>query len=309
MAIKQDKILIQATLGRSQQSEVSLTISIGKSFIDTHYQATLKELSAEVKIKGFRQGSAPLNLVEDQLGKDFVLRKASQSIVSLAYLEAVKQTNIRPIAEPKLIKAVTPDNADWQLEFKIPVLPPIKLPKDYLYQLAKKVKNNKRIITPDEAKLESGDKTEAKRQEINQKINQVFTALLELAKVEISPTLIANEVNRQLANLYDQLKKLGMSVEDYAKTKGLTVEQIRTNLENQLRQELSIDFILGEIAKQEKITVDKADVDKVLASAKHEHGHERNQQERLYVTSLLQKQKTINWLIKAVDNEKVIATA
>ncbi|NOY14943.1 MAG: hypothetical protein GXP43_01885 [bacterium] len=297
---------ITAQIKNQQNSEVELDITIPQQLIDQVYQDTLAKLAKQTEIKGFRKGSAPTKLVEEKLGKDFILRKASESILTIAYLQAIQQTKITPITDPKLTKAVTPPQGSWQLTFIIPVLPEIDLPKDYLYQIAKKVKNQTKIITPDDAKKDNTKKDP--QLEANKKLSDIFSTLLEISKVKISATLIESETNRRMASIFDQLQKMNMTVQDYTKSKGITPEQLRDQISRQITEELSLDFLLAEISKRENITVPDQEVEKILSTHAHDKDHPPSQQEKTYVKSLLQKQKVVTFLLEQVDKQNVIVT-
>ena len=296
---------ISTQIKSQKQGEVELEITIPQSLIDQVYQDTLKHLAKEAEVKGFRKGSAPLKLVEEKLGKDYILRKASESILTIAYFQAIQQTQITPITDPKLTKAVTPPQGNWQLTFIVPVIPKTSLPNDYLYQIAKKIKNQTKILTPDDIKKEKQPKDP--QQQASQKLSDIFSALLEIGQVEISPTLIETEVNRRLASIFDQLQKINMTIDDYAKSKGITTQQLRDQIAQQIKEELTLDFLLAEIAKREKLEVSDQEIQKILDS--HQHKDKKHSpQEKLYVKSLLQKQKVISFLLDQVDKQNVVIT-
>jgi len=296
------KIQVQAKASPAQaKGEVNLEISVPKKLVDDIYQETLQHLAKQAEIKGFRKGQAPLKLVEEKLGTTYIWRQASQSIITIAYLQAVQATQIKPIADPKLVKAVTEPNSDWQLSFRVPVVPEVKLPDDYLYQIAKQVKNKTEIITPDQAAKQTKDQKQA---DVNKKLADIFQALLKVGQVELAPSLVEAEVNRRLASIFDQLQKVGMTIDDYAKSKGLTPQQLRDQTAHQIEEELKLEFLLAKIAKREKIKVDEAQVDKVLAQSGK--GQSTGPQDKIYVRSILEKQQVINFLLKAVDKQEVV---
>ncbi len=302
---KLEILKVQSEVKKESPSQVELTIKIPQIEIERVYQDTLTSLAKEVEIKGFRKGAAPLKLVEEKLGRTFVLRKASESLIVVSYLQAVKKHQLVPIADPQLTKAVTPEKEEWQLTFKVPLLPKVELPEDYLYQLAKRVKNKAKIITPNEAK-EPQKNEETKRRE---RLNKTLTALIEIGKVNLPQTIIETEVNKRLANLVDQVQKLQMTLDDYLKSKGITGDQLRQSLRKQVGEEYKLDFLLAEVAKKEKIEVSEKEVESILAKQPQRPlDKHRRQEEENYVRNLLLRSKILSFLLDRVEKEKVVIT-
>ena len=302
---KTEVLKIQSEVKEDSPSQVELTIKIPPAEIERVYQDTLASLAKEVGIKGFRKGAAPLKLVEEKLGRTFILRKASESLIVIAYLQAIKKHKLTPIADPKLTKAVTPEKGEWQLTFKVPLLPQVELPDDYLYQLAKRVKNETKIITPDEAK-ETQKSEEAKKQE---RLNKILTTLIEIGKVDLPEVIIETEVNKRLAGLVDQVQKLQMSLDDYLKSKGITGDQLRQSLRKQVEEEYKLDFLLAEVAKKEKIEVSEKEIESILAKEPQRPlDKNRRQEEENYVRNLLLRSKILSFLLDKVEKEKVVIT-
>ena len=300
------KLAIKSEYKKTASSQVELNLTIPTSVIDQTYQDTLAFLAKDVEIKGFRKGSAPLKLVEEKLGRNYVLKRASESIILLAYVQAIQTQKLSPIADPKLIKALTPEKGEWSLTFNVPLMPQVELPKDYIYQIAKKVKAEPEIITPDKAT----DKGKSDEQKKVDKLNKILIALLEIGKLELPPMLIETEVNKRLSSLVDQVQKLQMTMDDYLKSKGLTSEKVRQSIQKQVEEELKLDFILGQVGQREKIQVSQAELDAIMSKQNKQPVDKRQrEQERLYFQSLLLRNKVVAFLLDKVDKQEVIVRA
>lgn len=78
--------------------KVSLPWENWKSFIDK----AAEEVSQDVKIKGFRPGKAPKNIVEQKVGKGAILEAAARRAINKTYPEAVKTEKIDGIGSPEI---------------------------------------------------------------------------------------------------------------------------------------------------------------------------------------------------------------
>ncbi|MFC1645459.1 trigger factor, partial [Patescibacteria group bacterium] len=110
-----------------EKSEIELVVSIDwkdwSSFIDQ----SLEEIGKEVKIEGFRPGKAPKDMIEQKVGKDFILNDAAQKAIHKTYPEILAKEKIDAIGQPKVeILKIAEGNP---LEYKVEttVMPEITL--------------------------------------------------------------------------------------------------------------------------------------------------------------------------------------
>lgn len=92
--------MITKNITKQPKSLVEVSITVPWQDIEPKWNETLQKLAADVEISGFRKGSAPLPMVETQLGnklQDEVLKNSMPQFL----LEALKETDIIPIDYPK----------------------------------------------------------------------------------------------------------------------------------------------------------------------------------------------------------------
>ena len=89
--------------------------------------AVFKEIYSVAKVKGFRPGKAPANVVE-AMYKGEILSETMQKILSSTVEEAIKEANVNPISRPEI---TPPDDIDLTKDFEytvmLEVLPEIEL--------------------------------------------------------------------------------------------------------------------------------------------------------------------------------------
>jgi trigger factor len=118
---------MKITVDKPKNSEVKMTVELTELEMETYYQKALQKLSTQVNIKGFRPGKVPLNIVEQQLEKDYILAQAIDLAIPPTYVEAVKEQKIEPIARPQVtVTAQSP----LTYEALIPLYPEVSL-NDY----------------------------------------------------------------------------------------------------------------------------------------------------------------------------------
>ncbi len=85
----------------------------------------------------------------------------------------------------------------------------------------------------------------------------ILEALLAETTLVLPPALIDNEINRMFAQFEGDVQGIGLSVEDYLKHIKKTPEDLIKEWRPDAEKRAKVNVILGEIAKQEKITADK----------------------------------------------------
>jgi len=122
-------------------SKVQLTIIADSVELNEYKQHVLKELAKEVQVQGFRDGKAPLNVVEKHVDQQRLQAEVVEHAINHLYPDAVGQENLRPIDNPQvnMKKFVPYTNLEFTAE--VEVLGPVKL-ADY-----KKIKKSLAKVT------------------------------------------------------------------------------------------------------------------------------------------------------------------
>ena len=227
----------------------TLNLEIKLSDIKKEYQEHLKHFQANFETKGFRKGKAPLDVVEQNISPGKLFEEVASHLISHVYGEKIKEYELKPIVQPQ-IKFTNKDvdfDHDWQVEITSCELPDIKLNDKYLSEI-KNINSDKEIT--DE----------------NKKIEKIIDALVKNGQVELPEILIESDTQNQLTQLIDQSRQAGISVSDYLKNKGLTLEQYKENLKKQLTKEWTLNLAITQIAKEQKIEVSEKEVTDISTS-------------------------------------------
>lgn len=130
---------METSIKKISNSKLEILIEVPSKDFDDYYKKALIELGKDIKIKGFRPGNTPTNIVEEKIGTDAILNHAAQNVIQDKYVEVVQKENLQVIERPKVeILKLAHGNP---LKFKVEVItmPEIKLP-DYK-KIAESVKS------------------------------------------------------------------------------------------------------------------------------------------------------------------------
>jgi len=303
-------------------SQVTVTLPWDK--INAAYAKLLTRAALNIKTDGFRKGKVPAKLAESMIDQNKLYDQAVQEVFPEFYLEEIKKLDKNPISQPDVEPIETEPNKDWKFTVWFAERPEINL-KEYQKVIDTAHKSAEEEIAektaelakpaPKAEKAEKGEKaapdkdakpakeepkelTQAQKEDI--KLKHIFRDLAESVKPQIPELLVRQEVNHELEHLVEQLQQLNIKVEDYLQSRQVTAEQLQQEYAGMAVSSLQIEFIIAEIAKDQKMTVEEAEIDKTLdqvGDGKMSEADRKNPDTRSYVFSSLLKQKVINKLL------------
>jgi trigger factor len=283
------KIQIKSALVRADDGTLTLQISIPKQRVAEAYQAAFAKLAAEIEIPGFRKGKAPENLVKDRVDKKKVYEKVVEEIIPEAYFEAVKEQGINPILNPKVKLISAKENEDWQIETQTCETPKIAL-GNYREEIRK-------INTEGKIWLPGQEKEKDKESQQEERVQKILEVLLRVVSLVIPPLLLEAEVNHRLATVIEKTEKLGITIDQYLASLNLTAQALREKYEKEAADSLKLEFILSQIAEEEKITVEPAEIEGVIEKTADKKEKETLRSQKYLLAQILRRKKTLDFLL------------
>ena len=102
--------------------------------------------------------------------------------------------------------------------------------------------------------------------------------------------LVESELNLKLTQLLDDVQKIGLTVDSYLQSKGLTMERLKEQYTREITDMYKLEFILLDIADKERVEVNDADMSKLFANLKDDK-EESQQGKRLFLRVCFTKTK------------------
>ncbi len=94
--------------------------------------------------------------------------------------------------------------------------------------------------------------------------DSVLEKLLSLVDVPLPEAAVAEELEARRASIREQLTYAGMTEQQYLDAEGQTQEEFDADLEKRVRDALTAQFVLDELAKKEQLSVDEAELSEHL---------------------------------------------
>ncbi|WAP53007.1 trigger factor [Arthrobacter sp. ATA002] len=115
-------------------TRVKLVVEVPFEELKPSIEEAYKTIATQVQVPGFRKGKVPNRLIDQRVGRGYVLETAINDGLNGFYQEAVSETGIRPMSRPEVEISEVPDPAtdEGQLVFNVEldIRPEIELP-DY----------------------------------------------------------------------------------------------------------------------------------------------------------------------------------
>ncbi len=124
-------------LERKSDTQANIEIAASVEELKKIKQKVLKKLAPRVKLSGFRDGHAPLEMVEKNVDQQLLQSEFIDEAVNTLYIAALKEERIRPVGQPKVeVKKFVPFTA-LEVKLELPVVGEVVLP-DYKKHTAKR---------------------------------------------------------------------------------------------------------------------------------------------------------------------------
>ena len=111
----------------SDASKGTLTFEIDVDTINKGIDEAFVETRKKITVPGFRKGRVPRQIFNQMYGEESLYQDALNKVLPDAYNEAVKETNIQPVDQPKIDIKSMEKGQPWVLTAEVDVKPEVKL--------------------------------------------------------------------------------------------------------------------------------------------------------------------------------------
>ena len=97
---------MKVTRDDAENGQAVLHIEVEEDRVERHLQRAHQKVSARVNIPGFRKGKAPRRLVEQFVGREYLLEEAMETLVPEAVGVAVEESDIEGTHTPPRVDVI-----------------------------------------------------------------------------------------------------------------------------------------------------------------------------------------------------------
>jgi len=158
---------MQVTKSQINPTTVKLIIQADQELLDSVRSEVLKRLGRTIRLQGFRQGRAPMALVEKSLDQNTYQSEFIDTALNKMYGQALLDQKVRPVAQPKVNITKFVPFTTLEFEAEIPAIGEVRLPDYKKIKLAKpgvEVTDKDVSDVLDNLRTRLADKKEVKRE-------------------------------------------------------------------------------------------------------------------------------------------------
>ena len=271
----------KSVLATLPDGTLTLTITLPQEEVTKAHDEAVEHAVEAAELPGFRKGKAPKKLVEEKLDPLKLQEETLRHLLPKAYSAAVLEHSLKPVINPKIQITKMEEGKDWEFTAVTCEMPTVEL-GDYK-KAVKDITAKAKIALPGK-----------EQQEVN--FDEVMKAIMEKAKVTVPAILVEGEVDRHLSQMLDEVKTLGLTLDQYLASTHKTVEQVRKEYEERARQDAVVEFVLQKIADEEKIGVTEQEVNEAITKAQTPAEKENLEKNKYLLAAILRQQKTFDFL-------------
>lgn len=131
---------MQVTRKDISPSKVHITVVADEAELSEYKSHILKKLAPEVKVQGFREGKAPLNVIEKNIDPQKLQAEFVEDAINHLYGDMIRDQKLRPVDNPQVTLKKFVPYTTLEFEAEVEVLGPVKLPNyKTIKKTAKKV--------------------------------------------------------------------------------------------------------------------------------------------------------------------------
>jgi trigger factor len=109
-------------------TRAKLTVEVPFEELKPSLDAAYKAIAQQINVPGFRRGKVPPTVIDRQVGRAAVLDQAVNELLPKAYVEALQENSLEPLAQPEIEVTKLDDNDVLEFTAEVDVKPEFTVP-------------------------------------------------------------------------------------------------------------------------------------------------------------------------------------
>jgi FKBP-type peptidyl-prolyl cis-trans isomerase (trigger factor) len=162
-------------------------------------------------------------------------------------------------------------------------------------ELAKEAGNFKNLEEL-KTKVKENIENEKKSRNIEKKRAAIMDELIKNTKIDMPEILVESEIEKSLAQMKDDITRMGSKLEDYLKHIKKSEDDLRKDFRKSAEKKAAIQLIFNKIAEIEKLEPNKEILDNEVKSVMEHYPEASEINARIYVTTILLNSEVLKLL-------------
>ncbi len=126
--------------------------------------------------------------------------------------------------------------------------------------------------------------------------SKLIEALLERSTLEVPAIFVESELQKILAQMTEDIERMGMKMGDYLKRANKTEDDLRADFKEQARKRAKLQLLLNKLAEDEKIVADETAVETEMKHAIEHFPEAKPDLVRIHIETVLRNEQVLKLL-------------
>jgi trigger factor len=119
---------VKSTVEKLSPTRVRINVEVPFTELQPDFDRAYKQLARQVRLPGFRPGTAPAKLLEAKVGRGAVLEQVVNDALPARYSEAITTGELKPLGQPEIEVTRIADGEELVFTAEVDVRPDIEIP-------------------------------------------------------------------------------------------------------------------------------------------------------------------------------------
>jgi FKBP-type peptidyl-prolyl cis-trans isomerase (trigger factor) len=144
--------------------------------------------------------------------------------------------------------------------------------------------------------IQKGISEEKARQARDKRRGKILDTLIERATLEVPAIFVESEMQKILAQMREDIERMGMTFDDYLKRLNKTEEDIRSDFKDQASKRAKLQLLLNKIAEEEKVEADATAVESEMKHALEHFPDAKPDLVKIHIETVLRNEQVLKLL-------------
>src|SRR3989344_490881 len=280
------------------ESEVEFAGEIPFEAVASYRDRALAHIAEHLELPGFRPGKVPRAIALQKAGEIAVLEESVEFFIKDFYPALIAAHKIDAVGRPEIRITKLATGNPVGISVRVCALPEVTLPRNWM-ELHEKIPQETYAGELPKSDPPPSPKEEQKAREYmahSARRAKLIDSLMAKSAVAVPRVFIESEQEKILAQMREDIKRFGLSFDEYLVKINKTEETMRSELRESARRRAKLQLVLNKIAQEEKIEPDKDAAETEVKRALEHFPDAKRDLLRIHIETVLRNEKVLKLL-------------
>ena len=246
---------MNVTIKKLGSSRIQASVILDEARVRELSDQAVRELGASVRLKGFRPGKAPKEMLREHITQEKIHEWVIQKEMPLIMQELTGKHALKPIIRPRVeLHSLAPMSLIMTL-----------VEKPEVNVVRKKIKLPKGAMEKDKEKNNEQDATQKTPENAKQKEDETLIELIaEHTTVDLAPELVSDEAEQIIEEHARRMEQFGMQFDDWLADQKKSIVDLMREMQPDAEKRLKIRFGIGALMQDLHIDVSESEMQQAI---------------------------------------------